>query len=44
MHRLLIADIGKDNIILGYPFFEVANPLINWPTGRMRGAVTMTEV
>jgi hypothetical protein len=44
MHRLLVTDIGEDNIILGYPFFEAANPLINWPMGRMHGVVTMTEV
>jgi reverse transcriptase-like protein len=43
-HRFLVADIREDNIILGYPFFEAANPLIDWPTGRMRGTITMTEV
>jgi hypothetical protein len=43
-HRLLIADIREDDIILGYPFFEAANPLIDWPMGRMHGEVTMTEV
>jgi aspartyl protease len=43
-HRFLVADIGEDDIILGYPFFEVANPLIDWPTGRMRRAITTTEV
>jgi aspartyl protease len=43
-HRFLVADIGEDDIILGYPFFEAANPLIDWPTGRMRGTITMTEV
>jgi hypothetical protein len=32
-HRLLVADIGEDDIILGYPFFEAANPLIDWPIG-----------
>jgi reverse transcriptase-like protein len=43
-HRFLVADIGEDDIILGYPFFEAANPLIDWPTGRMRRTVTTTEV
>jgi aspartyl protease len=43
-HRFLVADIGEDNIILGYPFFEAANLLIDWPTGRMRGTITTTEV
>jgi hypothetical protein len=44
MHRLLVADIGEDDIILGYPFFEAANPLIDWLTGRMCGEVTMMEI
>jgi reverse transcriptase-like protein len=43
-YRFLVADIGEDDIILGYPFFEAANPLINWPVGRMRGTVTATKV
>jgi hypothetical protein len=43
-HRFLVADIGEDDIILGYPFFEAANPLIDWPTGKMRGTITTTEV
>jgi hypothetical protein len=43
-HRFLVADIGEDDIILGYPFFEATNPLIDWPVGRMRGMVTATEV
>jgi hypothetical protein len=43
-HRLLVADIGEDNIILRYPFFEATNPLIDWLTGRMHGTITMTEI
>jgi NADH:ubiquinone oxidoreductase subunit len=43
-HRFLVVDIGEDDIILGYPFFEAANPLIDWLTGRMRGMITTTEV
>jgi hypothetical protein len=43
-HRFLVADIGEDNIILSYPFFEAANPLIDWPMGRMHGTITMTKV
>jgi NADH:ubiquinone oxidoreductase subunit len=43
-HRFLVADIGEDDIILGYPFFEAANLLINWPVGRMRRTVIATEV
>jgi hypothetical protein len=43
-HRFLVVDIEKDDIILGYPFFEAANPLIDWPMGRMCGTITTTEV
>jgi gag-polyprotein putative aspartyl protease len=43
-HRFLVADIGEDDVILGYPFFEAANPLIDWPMGRMRRMITTTEV
>jgi hypothetical protein len=43
MHRLLVTDIGKDDIILGYPFFEATNLLIDWPMGRMRGMITLIE-
>ncbi len=44
IHCFLIADIGEDNIILGYPFFEAANPMIDWPTGKVHGALVLTEV
>ncbi len=43
-HRFLIADIGEDNIILGYLFFEVENPMIDWPTGKVHGALVLTEI
>jgi hypothetical protein len=42
-HRLLVADIGEDNIILGYPFFKATNLLIDWLTGKMRGTITLME-
>src|SRR6266436_908654 len=40
-HKFLIADIGKDNIILGYPFFKGANPDIDWTNGVMKGMVEL---
>src|SRR5216684_5903392 len=43
-HRFLIADIGDDDIILGYPFFEATNPMINWSTGKIHGALVLTEI
>ena len=32
-----ITDLGKDRIILGYPFLEAFNPKINWTQGRLEG-------
>ena len=32
-HMFYIADIGVDDLILGYPFFEAAEPWINWKEG-----------
>jgi hypothetical protein len=43
-HRFLVADIEKDNIILGYPFFEAANPIVNWLTGKIHGVLALTEM
>ncbi len=40
-HKFLIADIGEDDIILGYPFFEGTNPDINWTNGTMEGTVEL---
>jgi hypothetical protein len=43
-HRFLIADIGKDDIILGYPFFKAANPMVNWPIEKVHGVLALTEI
>jgi hypothetical protein len=43
-HRFLLADIGEDNLILGYPFFEAANPSINWTDGTMDQDVTLSAL
>jgi hypothetical protein len=43
-HRFLVADIGKDDIILGYPFFEAANLMVNWPIGKVHGVLALTEI
>ncbi len=43
-HWFLIADIGEDDIILGYPFFKAANPMVDWPTGKVHGTLVLTEI
>ncbi len=40
-HKFLIADIGEDDIILGYPFFEGTNPNIDWTKGTIDGMVEL---
>ena len=40
-HMFYIADIGVDNLILGYPFFEAAEPRIDWKNGRMDGITVL---
>ncbi len=42
-HRSLVADVGKDDIILGYPFFEAVNPDEDWPTGTLAQGVHLME-
>ena len=42
MHKFLVADIGEDDLILGYPFLEAADPKINWTKGEMSGHVVLT--
>jgi hypothetical protein len=44
VHQFLVADIGDDSIILGFPFFEAANPLIEWSEGHTHGNVIMTTM
>ena len=39
-----MANIGEDDIILGYPFFKVANPMVDWPTGKVHGTLVLTKI
>src|SRR5216684_2313249 len=43
-YHFLIADIREDNIILGYPFFEAANPMVDWPTRKVHGNLILMEI
>ena len=42
-HLFFVTNIGKDNIILGYLFFEAATPHINWKTGELTREVQALE-
>ena len=37
MLKFLIVDLGRDRIILGYPWFREFNPDIDWPTKFVKG-------
>jgi hypothetical protein len=37
LQRFYITALGKDRIILGYPFLYDFNPKINWKTGKVLG-------
>jgi hypothetical protein len=37
LQRFYITSLGKDRIILGYPFLYDFNPKINWKTGKVSG-------
>jgi len=41
-HTFLVADIGEDDLILGYPFFESANPQIDWTNGFLEGNIILS--
>jgi hypothetical protein len=36
-----VAEVDRDEILLGYPFLEAVNPQINWQSGKLYGAVTL---
>jgi Reverse transcriptase (RNA-dependent DNA polymerase)/Aspartyl protease len=36
-HLFYITNIGEDDIILGYPFLEATNPIVNWTKGELDG-------
>ena len=41
LHQFLVAEIGEDDLILGYPFLEAANPTVDWITGTIKGTVAL---
>jgi predicted aspartyl protease len=35
--KFFVTNLGKDRIILGYPWLEAFNPEINWEKGQIKG-------
>jgi len=42
LHAFYVADIGQDDFILGYPFLEASNPIVDWQNGRIDGFTTIS--
>jgi hypothetical protein len=40
-HNFFLANIGVDDVILGYPFFEDLLPDIDWRMGVIAGDVSL---
>jgi len=40
MHLFYVVDIGQDDFILGYPFFEAATPTIDCANAKIEGNTT----
>ena len=40
-HKYFVAEVDRDEILLGYPFLEAVNPQINWQSGKLYRAVTL---
>jgi hypothetical protein len=43
-HLFFVADIASDDLILGYPFFEDANPSILWKEGKLKGTLMLATI
>jgi len=43
-HTFFIANIGRDDFILGYPFFEASNPNVDWSGRRIEGFTTISSI
>jgi hypothetical protein len=41
LYQFLVMNIGEDDIILGYLFFEGANPQIDWSTRSIKGNISL---
>jgi hypothetical protein len=39
--QFFVTDLGKDQIILGYPWLQTFNPDINWKNGELKGQLSV---
>ena len=43
-HVFFVANIGQDDYILGYPFFEASTPNIDWHGAHIEGITSISTV
>ena len=43
-HAFFVANIGHNDFILGYPFFEASNPNVDWSGGHIEGFTTISSI
>jgi len=43
-HTFFVANIGRNDFILGYPFFEASNLNIDWSGGCIEGFTTISSI
>jgi len=43
-HAFFVANIGRNNFILGYPFFKASNPNVDWSGGCIEGFTTISSI
>ena len=43
-HAFFVANIGQDDYILGYPFFEASTPNVDWHGARIEGITSISTV
>jgi hypothetical protein len=43
-HLFFVANIASDDLILGYPFFEDANPSVLWREGKLEGTLMLATI
>ena len=41
--QFYVTNLGKDTFVLGYPWFRIFNPTINWTNGKINGPLVKME-
>ena len=44
LQKFYITNLGRDQLILGYPWLQELNPQINWPMGTFDGNIWLETI